>query len=325
MENSKKKIIVLGDSCEDLFFKVERMPLLGETLDTHGSYKSYGGKGANSALAIGKLGYDIEFLTQVGSDLQGRELIEELKEMKVGTQYIKTLDKVNTGLGFILQLKTGDNVVISVGGANTAYDPNMTTLYPDWVTAIQNANMICLQRLIPDYVNLVAAKIAKEAGVTVILDVGGMSSNVLPELYQMLGRKYDNNYLEEELHQFLKQYSHLKLLLKQGETGATLTYLKDQQVDGEVIKIFSPSYKFADFEHLNLHLTDTAGAGDCFTGAFAAKLSEFHKDDKHNEIETYTKCLQFGNRVGFLCVSKAGTMSSVPSIQEVERVFGKDI
>ena len=40
-----------------------------------------------------------------------------------------------------------------------------------------------MQRLIPDYVNLVAAKIAKEAGVTVILDVGGMSSYVLPELY----------------------------------------------------------------------------------------------------------------------------------------------
>ena len=84
-----------------------------------------------------------------------------------------------------------------MGGANTAYDPNMTTLHPDWVQVIkegtylellivQIAKILYLQRLIPDYVNLVAAKIAKEAGVTVILDVGGMSSYVLPEIYDYL-------------------------------------------------------------------------------------------------------------------------------------------
>ena len=94
-------------------------------------------------------------------------------------------------------MKSGDNVVISVGGANTAYDPKMTTLHPDWVQVIKEGNyfnllivtlakILYLQRLIPDYVNLVAAKIAKEAGVTVILDVGGMSSYVLPGIYDYL-------------------------------------------------------------------------------------------------------------------------------------------
>lgn len=41
-----------------------------------------------------------------------------------------------------MSLKNGDNSIIIVGGANAAYDPNMTELYPDWEEDIKNSNHI---------------------------------------------------------------------------------------------------------------------------------------------------------------------------------------
>ncbi|CDW88189.1 pfkb family protein [Stylonychia lemnae] len=325
MDSQKlNKIIVVGDSCEDLFFKVDRIPAVGETLDAQGSSKSFGGKGANQAVGVARLGYQVEMLSQLGNDSQGRQLKALFEEYGVQTYNMKLLDSVDTGIGFILQLRSGNNVVISVGGANTAYDKDMTTFDSEWVQAIQSSKILLLQRLIPDYVNLVAAKIAKEAGVTVILDVGGMQSHVLPELIKfvdyispnetevarMLGLQLtgDKAELDQELERFIRKYPHVKVVLKLGEKGCSYLWLEND----EIKSISKVAYSFSDYPELQL--ADTAGAGDSYMAGFACKLLD------ECSIE---ECMEYGNKCGFLCVSKAGTMNAVPSKEEIEKTFSK--
>jgi ribokinase len=100
----------------------------------------------------------------------------------VGTTHVKLLEGKDTGQAYILSLKDGNNSIIIVGGTNSDYDPKMTELDPSWTEAIRKNKILLLQREIPEYVNILAAKVAKEAGTMVILDVGGRDELLSKEL-----------------------------------------------------------------------------------------------------------------------------------------------
>ena len=93
-----------------------------------------------------------------------------------------------------------------------------------------------------------------------------------------------------------------------GEHGSTLFWLED----GDMKEVSRPAYDYSKYE--GYELVDTTGAGDCFTSAFAVKMLE---------DATWEECLDFGNQVGFLCVSKFGAGPSVPSLDDVHKCFGK--
>jgi ribokinase len=99
--------------------------------------------------------------------------------------------------------------------------------------------VLLLQREIPEFVNAIAAKFAKENGVMVILDVGGrdelLSKDLLAnvdiispnetELERVIHKKVNNEQeLKIEIKLLLKEYPNLKILLKEGENGSSLYY-----------------------------------------------------------------------------------------------------
>jgi ribokinase len=133
-------------------------------------------------------------------------------------------------------------------------------------------------------VNVIAARVAKEAGTMVILDVGGRDEPFTEELFRyvdilspnetelirVLGKKpRDQEEHDHEIELFLRKYPHMKLLLKKGEFGSAIYFLEDPaEPQTTPIKLITkPAYNFENFP--GLKLVDTTGAGDCFTGAFA--------------------------------------------------------
>ena len=78
----------------------------------------------------------------------------------------------------------------------------------------------------------------------------------------------------------------------------------------EIKEVHIDAYDFKDFPHLKL--VDTTGAGDCFTGGFAVKLLEG---------ASYEEALKFGNKVGFLCITKFGAGPAIPSLTEIADTF----
>ncbi len=124
MENSKSKITVLGSANYDTFIKVERTPEVGETISSNSLVQACGGKGANQAAAIGKLGFSVDFIGQVGNDSQGKILADDLEKFGVTTKYLKILDNQPTGQAFIFSYPNKDNSIIIVGGANMDWFQN---------------------------------------------------------------------------------------------------------------------------------------------------------------------------------------------------------
>lgn len=115
--------------------------------------------------------------------------------------------------------------------------------------------------------------------------------------------------VEQEIETFIHSNPHIKVLLKKGEHGSTIFYLKE---DAKVHQTSKPAYSFADFP--SLKLVDTTGAGDCFTGAFAVQMLEG---------KPYDEALEFANKVGFLCITKFGAGPSIPTFEEIESTFKK--
>jgi ribokinase len=104
------------------------------------------------------------------------------------------------------------------------------------------AKILLLQREIPEFVNVIAARIAKEAGTMVILDVGGRDEPFTEELFRyvdilspnetelirVIGKKpKDQEEQDYEIEIFLRKYPHMKLLLKKGEFGSALYFLEN--------------------------------------------------------------------------------------------------
>ena len=90
---------------------------------------------------------------QVGNDGDGQGYISYLqKEEKIDISGVKVLEDVPTGQAFILSQADGDNSIVINGGANMAFtDFEMSQ---QWKDAIQESDVLLLQREIPDLVNI---------------------------------------------------------------------------------------------------------------------------------------------------------------------------
>ena len=64
-------VVILGSINMDLVVKTPRFPKPGETLTGHTFFTAPGGKGANQAVAAGKLGVDVRMVGRVGKDVFG--------------------------------------------------------------------------------------------------------------------------------------------------------------------------------------------------------------------------------------------------------------
>ena len=191
METQKKKIVVLGSLNYDVFLKMNRLPVIGETMAADDDVmKAFGGKGANQAVSCARLcqlsGCEVVMLGQVGSDEEGNAYLNYLAENKVKTKDIKVLSNMVTGQAFIFSInKTGENSIVIIGGANQAYK-EANDLPQEWENSIRQANVLLMQREVPEHVNVKAARIAQQNGCQVILDVGGSDLPLSHELLQEL-------------------------------------------------------------------------------------------------------------------------------------------
>ena len=112
------KVLVVGSLNMDMTVKVEKLPKLGETIFGKEYYESCGGKGANQAIAISKLGVETEMIGMVGNDSQGKILIKNLNKYSIKNDGIFINDKDVSGRAIITVDENGDNNIIVIPGTN---------------------------------------------------------------------------------------------------------------------------------------------------------------------------------------------------------------
>lgn len=161
-----KKVVVAGSINMDLVTVCERAPKGGETLFGKEFFQVPGGKGANQAVAIGKLGTQVTMLGKIGNDSFGKDLVASMKNSGVNTEYIEN-SASSTGIAKIIVEANGQNRILVVSGANMDVDRAYIDRHID---VINDSDILVTQLEIPiDTVEYVLKK-AKEAGKITILN-----------------------------------------------------------------------------------------------------------------------------------------------------------
>ncbi len=293
------RIAVVGSINTDMTVTAERIPLKGETL--HGSSLSLipGGKGANQAVAMAKLGAEVEMFGCVGDDANGKMMLENLKNVGVETRHISVLKGVPTGIAMIT-VGDNDNTIVVVAGANGMVD----RAYVDGVKPeLECCDMVVLQHEIPlDTVHYIVDFCAEKKLPVVLnpapaakvpMEIIEKVTYVTPNEHEAVLIFGDGN--TEDL---LKKYPE-KLVITQGSRGVS-TCLKN----GELLTVPARPAK----------VVDTTGAGDTLNGAFAVKIAG------GADMKT---ALTYANTAASLSTEKFGAQTGMPTAKEVEAELEK--
>lgn len=264
-----KKILVIGSLNMDIVLTVSRMPVSGETVTGNGLRYSPGGKGANQACAIGRLGGNVTMLGCVGDDGFGRTLSTSLSQSGVNVEHIRHTALHPTGTAVIHVDSRGDNSIVVIPGANHACTTDFIMRHDG---VLRDSDYIMLQMEIPRDAVWYAVKRGRELGKTVLLnpapapeeipaDIIGALDFITPnetELASLTGLPCGS---EGEIRMAAET------LLQRG-AGAVLVTLGGR---GSMLVNGSGTMRFPS---IPVKPVDTTAAGDCFNGAFVTALSE---------------------------------------------------
>src|SRR5436190_7781507 len=114
------KIIVVGSINTDMVVRTAHIPAPGETILGSSFFITGGGKGANQAVAIAKLGGHAYMVGKVGSDVFGEQAILNLQYENVDTNFVYTDAQHPSGVALIAVADNGENSIIVAPGANSA-------------------------------------------------------------------------------------------------------------------------------------------------------------------------------------------------------------
>ena len=166
------KQFVIGSSNTDLVIYLDRIPKIGETVMGGSSSIIYGGKGANQAVSIKKAGGNVNFITQLGNDIFGKNLKNYFKKLKLPSKYILTDSKSPSGTAQIFVSKDGENSIAVAPGSNGTLKFNILKKF---LNDINENDIILLQLEIPiDTVNKII-NFAFKKKIRVILNPAPMS------------------------------------------------------------------------------------------------------------------------------------------------------
>ncbi len=291
------RIAVVGSINMDMTVIAERIPLKGETL--RGDHISLipGGKGANQAVAMAKLGAEVELFGCVGDDSNGNMLLENLKRAGVKTEHIQIIGQKSTGTAFIT-VAENDNTIVVIPGANGMVDRK----YIDSIKSyLENYDMIVLQHEIPlDTVHYVV-DFCTDKKLRVVLNpapAAKVPMDIVKRVNYLTPNEHEAALMfggGQSAEELLRQYPE-KLIITQGSRGVSVC-LKS----GEILHIPARTAT---------QVVDTTGAGDTLNGAFCVRLAA--GDD-------LKKALMYANTAASLSTEKFGAQTGMPTAEEVEK------
>ncbi len=260
-------IVVVGSINTDLVIQVPRFARKDETVLGEGSYAvSQGGKGANQAVAAVAGGLPVYMVGKVGKDAFGDDAIASLQKAGVSCEFVQRSADHSTGLASILLDPEARNSISVAPGANAHITPGNID---DVAGLIRDASIIMLQLEIPPESCRRAAEIARQAGVSVMLDPAPAPLQPLDFLH--LVDYLTPNELEAEaftgipLHDDDAAQQNAQALLELGPGNVAITLGSR----GSYMANAAGQFKLAARA---VKAIDTTGAGDTFCGFLAAAL-----------------------------------------------------
>lgn len=286
-------ITVIGSASIDFLIQTKSLPTMGETVLGNSLSISFGGKGANQAVAASRLGANVNFIACVGNDDYANDIINNLKQNNISSQYITKIDTEKTGTAHIILYKN-ENSIIVIKGAN---DYLSSKIIDKFKNIIAKSDMILIQQEIPIKTIQYVVDLCFKLKVKILLNPAPFNKITLELINKVTFLTPNEHELKDlfptkTLNSILKNYPN-KLIVTRGSRGVSY-------FDGKKVK---------NIPAVKVRVVDTTGAGDTFNAAFATAI--VNKKDIYQSIT-------FANTVASLSVKKIGAQTGMPYIDEVK-------
>lgn len=294
-------VIVLGSINLDVKALVASYPRHGDTATAKSITMLPGGKGSNQAVAAAKLGGKVAMLGAVGEDGAGRQMLDNLSDWSVDTQFV--MRKGNEGTGtFIVQVdQTSENTMVGTLGANDT----ITAAEVDTALDQMEAPVLLMQLETSRESVVAALKAGRRKGMYIILDPApadgffpealAYADCVTPnqqETERITGIHVTDKVEAVKAAKAIAGMGPKTVIAKLGAHGSVVLH------EGEIYEIDS----------VKVHALDSVCAGDVFAGALAVNYAQ------HGN---FLKAVNFANKAAAIKVSRVGNHQVFPTLVDM--------
>ncbi|MFQ5657652.1 MAG: ribokinase [Candidatus Methylomirabilales bacterium] len=293
-------IVVVGSANLDFTVQVDRLPKPGETILGRNLLISFGGKGANQAVAARRAGATVVFVGKVGEDQHGEEIRRHLDVVGIGGDGLLSDARCSTGVAFILVEPEGRNQIVVVPGCNYRLTPEEIEARDHLLAG----EILLLQLETPLETILSALRRGKQKGMRTVLNPA--PATPLPDEFFSLVDLLTPNETEvssltgvpverrgpEEAGAQLLEMGCGNVIITLGADGA----------------LWVSKNGARHFPAFSVRAVDSTAAGDAFNGALAAALAEG---------KPLEEAIPFANAAGALATTRRGAQESVPDRSEI--------
>lgn len=309
--SDKKPIVVVGSINLDLVAVTERIPAIGETVIGTDFQIHPGGKGANQAVAVARLGYPVRMIGRLGDDAFASQLRTHLEGAAVDITAV-AVSKGTSGVAVIEVSARGENSIVVAQGANAKVTPEDIDRH---LAIIREAGLVLTQLEIPlETVEHLVSVCARE-GIPLILDpapatelpeflfenVAWFTPNETEAAFYAASKRTESDMPPSEIAGALLRKGCRGIVLKMGSRG---------------VCVASPARPAEVLPAFKVKAIDTTAAGDSFNGAFAVGLM-------------LGKCPQesatFAAAAAAISVTRAGAQPSMPTMAEVQSFISERV
>ncbi|QNI33169.1 ribokinase [Alloacidobacterium dinghuense] len=307
MTSVQKPIVVVGSINIDLVANAEKIPAAGETVRGTDFQVHPGGKGANQAVAVARLGYPVQLVGKVGTDSFGDQVLSYLQQTGVDVEAVEK-HRGTSGVAIIAVSPDGENSIIITPGANAHVTPDFLNMHHG---AIRNAGIVLAQLEIPIETVEHLAKLCSDESVPLMLDPAparALPDNLFPQVHW-----FTPNETEAAFYAAPTNQTHLS------DSAQIARALLNARVENVVLKLGSRGAFLASangFSHtipaFPVKAVDTTAAGDAYNGAFATALMLGMEP---------VEAARFAAAAAAISVTRPGAQPSMPTRAEVEALL----
>ncbi|HLO58654.1 MAG TPA: ribokinase [Bacteroidales bacterium] len=295
------KIWVIGSSNTEMIFRSSVIPAGGESVMGKSFVASPGGRGFNQSIAAARAGGKVVFISRMGNDLYGENMIRELSENHIDVSSLIKDENLPSGISSLVVDDEGKSAITIIPGANM----NLSTRDIQHYLDVQPGDYVLLQLDIPIETVKYASSHAGMKGAKIILN----PSPALPVSDELL-KSID--ILTPDTAQAValtgititdERTAELagRILLERGLKRVIVTL----GADGAMVIDNGGAEHVPGFEIKPL---DTSVSSDVFNGALAVALSEG---------KNFYESVLFANAACAVSSSLPGSVSSIPQRPDI--------
>ncbi|WES68357.1 sugar kinase [Superficieibacter sp. HKU1] len=295
------KIACVGIAVQDRIYAINALPEGGGKYQSEGYIEVGGGPAATAAVAIARLGGEVDFIGRVGDDSCGTALLAELQSWGVNTQYCRQYPEARSSQSAILVDKQGERIIINYPSPDLPDDAQ-------WLETIDFSqyDMVLADVRWHDG-TLKAFKLARAVNVPTLLDADMTPQDITPlvalashavfsapGLQKMTGRNDDT--------------------LAQLKSAASCTDAQVYVTQGSEGSYWLSHDRLCHFPAFSVDVVDTTGAGDVFHGAIAFALAKKMPQDR---------AIRFASAVAALKCTQPGGRAGIPDSEQTESFLSR--